>query len=121
MNETSLVHGLLEDIQRESRKHGVSRISRVHLRMGSHCDMVPEVLASAFKNASEGTMAEGAELNIGVIAPKARCDSCDIEFAVDMIKAPVFTCPQCGGKAGKLVSGKELEIALVRGKMHPRS
>ena len=121
MNETSLVHGLLEDIQRESRKHGVSRISRIHLRMGSHCDMVPELLASAFKDASEGTMAEGAELNIGVVAPKARCDGCDIEFAVDMIKAPVFTCPQCGGKAGNLVSGKELEIALVRGKMHPRS
>jgi hydrogenase nickel incorporation protein HypA/HybF len=114
MNEQSMVHGLLEDIQKESKKHGVSRISRIHLRMGSHCPMVPEEVLSAFKDASEGTMAEGAELNIGA---KARCDNCDIEFAVDMIKATVFTCPQCGGKAGKLVSGKELEVALLRGKM----
>lgn len=121
MNETSLVHGLLKDIQEESKKHGVSSISRIHLRVGSDCPIVPEDLASAFRDASEGTMAEGAELNIGMAAAKARCDSCDIEFSVDMIQAAVFTCPQCGGKAGKLVSGKGLEVALVRGKMRPTS
>jgi hydrogenase nickel incorporation protein HypA/HybF len=121
MNETSVAHGLLDDIQKESKRHGVSRISRVHVRMGRDCSIVPEELASAFKDASEGTMAEGAELNIGVVGSKARCDTCDIEFAVDLIKATVFTCPQCGGKAGKLISGKGLEVALLRGKMPPQS
>ncbi len=118
MNELSLAHSLLKDLQDESRKHGVSTISRVHVKMGSLCTVIPEELAIAFRAASEGTMAEGAELNIGVEAAKARCDRCNIEFAVDMIKATVFTCPQCGGKEGKILSGEELEITLVRGKMH---
>ncbi len=122
MNELSLAYSLLKDLQDESKKHGISTISRIHVKMGSLCTVIPEELAVAFRAASEGTMAEGAELNIGVAATRARCARCNIEFAVDMIKATVFTCPHCGGKEGKIVSGEELEITLVRGKMpsfHP--
>ncbi len=122
MNGLSLAHSLLKDLQNESKKHGVSTISRIHVRMGSHCTVIPEELVVAFRAASEGTMAEGAELNIGVVAARAQCDRCNIEFGVDRIKATVFTCPQCGGKEGKIASGEELEITLVRGKMpsfHP--
>jgi hydrogenase nickel incorporation protein HypA/HybF len=114
MNELSIAHGLLKDIQQESKKHGLSRVSRVHVRIGSLCSIVPEALTFAFEAASEGTVAEGAKLNIGVVPARGRCDKCDIDFDVDL-GTSVFLCPQCGGNVGKLISGKELEIALFRG------
>jgi len=114
MNELSIVHGLLKDLQDESKKHGVSRVSRVHIRIGSLCTIVPEALTFAFETASEGTVAEGAELNVGVVPARGRCDKCNIEFDVDT-DTSVFVCPQCGRTAAELISGREVEIALFRG------
>ena len=113
MNELAIARGLLKELKHESKKHGVSRVSRVHVRIGSLYTIVPEALASAFTTASEGTVAEGAELNIGVVPATGRCDRCNIDFDVDMIS--MFLCPQCGGVAAELTSGRELEIALFRG------
>ena len=114
MNELPIAHGLLKDLQQESKKHGVSHVSRVHIRIGSLRDIVPEDLTFAFETAAEGTVAEGAELNIGVVPARGRCDKCKINFDVDA-DTPMFLCPKCGTGAEKLVSGKELEIALFRG------
>jgi len=114
MNELSIAHGLLKNLQQESKKHGLSRVSRVHIRIGSLCSIAPEALTFAFEAASEGTVAEGAELNIGVVPARGRCDKCDIDFDVDM-DTSVFLCPHCGGNAGELICGRELEIALFRG------
>jgi len=114
MNELSIAHGLLKDLQDESKKHGVSRVSRVHIRIGSLCTIVPEALTFAFETASEGTVAEGAELNVGVVPARGRCDKCNIEFDVDT-DTSVFVCPQCGRTAAELISGREVEIALFRG------
>jgi len=115
MNELSIAHGLLKDLQHESKKHGISSVSRVHVRIGSLCTIVPEALTFAFEAASEGTVAEGAELNVGVVPARGRCDKCNIEFDVDM-ETSMFVCPQCGGTAAELISGKEVEIALFRGR-----
>lgn len=114
MNELSIVHGLLKDLQDESKKHGVSRVSRVHIRIGSLCTIVPEALTFAFETASEGTVAEGAELNVGVVPARGRCDKCNIEFDLGM-DTSMFVCPQCGRTAAELISGREVEIALFRG------
>ena len=114
MNELSIAHGLLKDLQHEIKKHGVSRVSRVHIRIGSLCTIVPEALTFAFETASEGTVAEGAELNVGVVPARGRCDKCNIDFDVNT-DTSVFVCPQCGGIAAELISGKEVEIALFRG------
>lgn len=114
MNELSIAYGLLKDLQHESEKHGVSRVSRVHVRIGRLCTIVPEVLTFAFETASEGTVAEGAELSIAVVPARGRCDKCNIDFDVET-DTSVFFCPQCGGIAAELISGRELEIALFRG------
>jgi hydrogenase nickel incorporation protein HypA/HybF len=120
MNELSIAHDLLKDLQAQSERHGVSRVSRVHVRIGSLRTVVPEVLTFAFEEASQGTVAEGAELRIGVVPAKGRCDKCNADFQVDM-DASTPACPQCGRIAGKLISGKELEIAVFRGRCesHP--
>ena len=114
MNELSVAYRLLKDLQQESERHGVSRVSRVSVRMGSLCTVAPEALTIAFEAASEGTVAEGAELNIGIVPAKGRCEKCNIDFDVET-DTSMFLCPQCGGTVRELISGRELDIALFRG------
>ena len=89
-------------------------MSRVHVRMGSLCTVVPEDLTCAFEAASQGTVAEGAELKIGIVPAKKRCGECQIDFEVEA-ETTKSLCPQCGGMAHKLISGTELDITLFRG------
>jgi len=110
MHEVSIAQGLMKILEDETKKHDVSRVKRVHLRIGELSTCVPDALTFAFEVVSEGTVAEGAELKIEVVPAKGRCDKCDIEFDVD---SAMFLCPQCGGIAAEIVSGKELDIAEI--------
>ena len=49
MNELSIAHDLLKDLKIQSERHGVSSVSRVHVRIGSLRTIVPEVLTFAFE------------------------------------------------------------------------
>ena len=120
MNEISVAHGLLKDLQKESKRHGVAHISRVHVRIGSLRNIVPEELSFAFAEASAGTVAEGAELNIGIVPARGRCGKCNIDFDVET-KNSGFPCPSCGGMTEGLVCGDELKIALFRGRCNNAS
>jgi hydrogenase nickel incorporation protein HypA/HybF len=110
MHEVSIAQGLMKILEDETNKHDVSRITRVHLRIGELSTCVPDALTFAFEVVSEGTVAQGAELKIEIVPAKGRCEKCDIEFHVD---STMFLCPQCGGIAAEIVSGKELDIAEI--------
>jgi hydrogenase nickel incorporation protein HypA/HybF len=110
MHEVSIAQSLMKIIEDECEKHGVSRVTRVQLRIGTLTACVPDSLTFAFESVSEGTVAMGAELNIEVVPAKGRCHKCDIDFDVDEV---MFLCPQCGGVAGGLISGKELHVAAI--------
>jgi hydrogenase nickel incorporation protein HypA/HybF len=106
MHEIGIATGMMKIIEKEAAKHGVSRVSKVHVRIGELANVVPDALSFAFDSVILGTVAEGAKLEMDIIPAKGRCNACDIEF--DMDKINVF-CPQCEGIA-EIVSGKELEI-----------
>jgi hydrogenase nickel incorporation protein HypA/HybF len=110
MHEVSIAQGLLKILEDEAKKHEVSRVTRVHVRIGELSTCVPDALTFAFEIVSEGTVAEGAELQIEMVPAKGRCDKCDIQFDVD---SAMFLCPQCGGVAAEIVSGKELDVTDI--------
>ena len=110
MHEVSIAQGLLKILHDETNKHGVSRVTRVHVRIGELSTIVPDALTFAFEVVSEGTVAQGAELKIEVVPAKGRCNKCNIEFDVE---ATMFLCPQCGGVAAEIISGKELDVAEI--------
>jgi hydrogenase nickel incorporation protein HypA/HybF len=111
MHEVSIAQGLLKILEDEAKKHEASRVTRVHVRIGELSTIVPDALTFAFEVVSEGTLADGAELNIEIVPAKGRCDTCDIEFSVD--SSTMFLCPQCGGVAAEIVSGKELDVTDI--------
>ena len=110
MHEVSIAQGLMKILEDETKKHGVSLVTRVHVRIGELATCVPDALTFAFEIVSEGTVAEGAKLKIEVVPARGRCDKCDIQFDVD---SAMFLCPQCGGVAAEIVSGKELDVAEI--------
>jgi hydrogenase nickel incorporation protein HypA/HybF len=110
MHELSIAQSLLEIVEDESKKHGACRVTRVCVRVGTLSAIVPESLTFSFEIISERTIAEGAGLDIEIVPGKGRCEDCDIEFEVDSF---LFFCPKCGGVAGEIVSGKELEIIHI--------
>lgn len=106
MHEIGIATGIMKIIEKEAAKHEVSRVTKVHVRVGELANVVPDALSFAFDSVILGTVAEGAELKLDIVPARGRCEECDIEF--DMDKINVF-CPQCEGIA-EIVSGKELEI-----------
>ena len=106
MHEIGIAQGIMKIIEKEAAKHEVSRVTKVHVRVGELANVVPDALSFAFDSVILGTVAEGAKLELDIVPAKGRCDACGIEF--DMDKINVF-CPQCDG-IGEIVSGKELEI-----------
>lgn len=110
MHEVSIAQGLLKIIEETAKKHGSSRVSEVRVRIGELAACVPESLDFAFGVVTEGTVAEGAKLDIEVVPAKGRCDVCDIDFDV---KEVMFLCPQCQQITTHIVSGKELEITEI--------
>lgn len=105
-----MAQGVLKIIQDEVERHGVSKVTTVHVRVGQLTNLVPDALLFAFDSIKEGTVAEGATLEIQTVPAVGRCHECDIEFNVEDM---MFFCPQCDGIASEIVSGKELEVSEI--------
>ena len=110
MHELSIAQSLLKIVEDESKKHGVSQVTQVHLRIGTLTAIVPEALTFSFEIIAERTVAEGATVDIEVVPGRGRCQNCNIEFDVD---TAFFLCPKCGGIASEIISGRELEITYI--------
>jgi hydrogenase nickel incorporation protein HypA/HybF len=121
VNEISTARHLLTKLEAESWKHGLTGISRVHVRMGALCDIMPDTLTSAFQTVADGTVASGAELNIRLVAPKGLCEKCGNGVPVARRENRPFRCVQCGRDVCKFTSGRELDVVLIRGKIRKPS
>ncbi|MBW2108965.1 MAG: hydrogenase maturation nickel metallochaperone HypA [Deltaproteobacteria bacterium] len=116
MNAVTAASGLLRALEDESRKHHVACVSKVHVKMGTLCGIRPEDLKGAFRILSEGTVADGAEMKIGVAPAEARCRHCGGLVGVTSREEHVFLCAECGKPVEKPASGHQVEVSLIRGK-----
>lgn len=110
MHELSIAQSVIELIESEAARHAARRIRKVRLVVGEMSAVVPEALQFCFEVASEGTVAEGAGLEIEKRPLKARCKSCGREFAVQDY---TFICPSCGGYHTETISGNELYVDCI--------
>ena len=110
MHELSIAQSLLTIVQDESKKHGVTKVTLVHVRIGTLSAIVPDALTFAFNVISEKTVADNALLDIEVVPAKGQCQHCNIDFEVNN---SFFLCPVCGEFASEIIYGKELEITHI--------
>ncbi|MBW2108403.1 MAG: hydrogenase maturation nickel metallochaperone HypA [Deltaproteobacteria bacterium] len=112
MHEVSVAQGIMKIVEDEAAKHGMSHVTKVHVRIGQMANVVPDALLFAFEGVTQGTLAQGAELDIETVPAKGRCEACGIEFDIEDL---IFFCPRCDGVAAEVVSGKELELTEIEG------
>jgi hydrogenase nickel incorporation protein HypA/HybF len=103
MHELAITQSVIEAV---CERAGARPVGSVRVRVGALTAVVPEAMRFCFELAAEGTVAEGARLDIERCPAVARCRSCGAEFGVpDLILLCV-----CGSADVEVTAGRELEI-----------
>jgi hydrogenase nickel incorporation protein HypA/HybF len=82
------------------------RVLSVKVEIGALCAVVPDSMRFCFDLATEGTVADGARLDLTIPAGAARCRDCGTHFAVT---DPILLCC-CGSADVEVLAGRELKI-----------
>lgn len=119
MHEFSTMTQIVNAILEEGKKHHANKITRVILEIGELTFLGEEQLRFAFGLLTEGTILEGAELEIEKKEIEVRC-SCGYEGKVDYEEKeefhfliPLLRCPKCNEEV-EIVKGRECIIKSVQ-------
>jgi hydrogenase nickel incorporation protein HypA/HybF len=104
MHELSIAEALLDVTLRHADGR---RVERVEVAVGHLRQVVPDALAFAFTLVSEGTPAEGAELQLEVVPAAGTCRACGAHTEFDGFP---LACATCGSLDVELVRGEELLV-----------
>ena len=102
MHEFGLCQSILTAV--EGRAAG-RRVTGVRVRIGTLHRVYGDAFDQAFSLVAQGTVADGAEVDLVVVPVRATCRSCGAEM-----ESPdqLVTCPQCGSAEMALEGGDEL-------------
>lgn len=112
MHELSLAHNVVAIVGEEAARHGLTSVEAITLRIGVLRAVVPELLQACMGHVCQGTVAEGARVEIEQLPGRARCSACGHEFPVEEL---LYACPSCGTLGGEILQGQELELAELEG------
>src|ERR1700692_605651 len=89
-----------------SERSGQARVTRVVLEIGKLSAVLPDAVRFCFDLCSEGTVVEGAQLEILETPGRARCKECGAELTLEQ---PFGRCA-CGNSDLEWLAGDELKI-----------
>lgn len=110
MHELSVLHDVVRTALDEARRHGASRVTAVHLRVGVLRGLEPENLRFLFPLVAKGSAAEGASLEVEVEPVSWRCRSCGSRGEADRA---ILICPGCGADPVELSGGEGLRLSAI--------
>lgn len=82
------------------------RVHSVKVEVGALCAVVPDAMEFCFGLATEGTVADGAQLDLDVRPGAAHCRSCETNFE---LADPILLCV-CGSSDVEVLAGRDLKI-----------
>ncbi len=100
----AIVSGVCEHV-------GDAKVSRVTIEVGRLAAVVPDAVRFCFDLTAQGTVVEGATLEIVEIPAIAHCRTCAATVALE--DSLIASCTGCGGWDLDIVSGQELRIKSV--------
>ncbi len=99
--------GIAQEIIAIVAEHaGEARVTRVVLEIGRHALILPDSIRFCFDLCSEGTVAQGARLEIREVPGRALCRDCGEEVALE---EPFGLC-DCGSADLQWLSGDEIKV-----------
>ena len=95
MHEFGIVEGIVSSVVPELRSSNVRHVSKVHFRRGSAFS--EEALRQAYQATTQGTLLEGAALEIDTVNLDYTC-ACGYKQIInsDDLEGHMFICPLCG-------------------------
>lgn len=106
MHELGLTQQLVETL---AARAGEQRVARVVVEVGRLAAVLPDALRFCFGLCAEGTVLEGAVLQIDEVPGRARCTACSAELHLDK---PFGRCA-CGNSDLEWLSGEELRVVSM--------
>lgn len=110
MHELGIMTGVMDAVEQTAAQAGATKVLKVVLSIGEMTEAIEDSLRFAFEVLTEGTISEGAELDINIVKPKSRCLDCGAEYEHDRFH---MMCPKCGGYATQLIAGREMQIDSI--------
>ena len=107
MHELALGQSIVNQVVDLAKREQVGTVSRVRVAVGAGVGVDGDSLRFGFGIAAEGTLADGAVLEIDHIPLRCRCAKCGARFQPRSTKAP---CARCGSFTVDILSGRELRV-----------
>jgi hydrogenase nickel incorporation protein HypA/HybF len=82
------------------------RVHSVKLAVGELCAVVPDSMQFCFELATQGTVADGAVLDLDIQPGAAHCRTCQQQFELHDL---ILLCP-CGSADVEVMAGRDLRI-----------
>jgi hydrogenase nickel incorporation protein HypA/HybF len=103
MHELAITQSVVDAV---CERAGERRVRSVQVQVGALTAVVPEAMLFCFDLVAEGTVADGARLDIESCPGAARCRGCGADFAV----ADLILLCSCGSADVQVTAGRELSI-----------
>ena len=101
MHELGLMTGIMDAVLKTAENAGADKVTEIKLTVGEMTEVVEEAMVFAFEALSEGTMCEGAKLDLTIVHPRSRCLECGAEYDHDASMCAVPNAqPVYGAAAG---------------------
>lgn len=111
MHELSIAVNLVDIATREAAAAGSEQVDKVFLKVGVLSGVVRDALAFSFDIATQGTILEGATLDMEEVPVVVFCPTCQTEQTLPDVYP--LRCPACGTMTADIRHGKELEIVAL--------
>lgn len=110
MHEYPITEQLVKLAVQHCKEAGGKKVRSIKLVLGDYSGFVPESIHMYFDIIAEGTLCDGAEIEIKRVKPKLRCTSCGEFFERELYS---FACPKCGNDGEPTDIGKEFYIDSI--------
>jgi hydrogenase nickel incorporation protein HypA/HybF len=105
-------YGLCEPIVQAVERRAAGRpVSRARVRVGALHRVSRPAMEQAFAFAAEGTVADGAALDLVIVPAEISCAACGHTGTTD---DPMSLCPACGAADVALVGGDDLILESIQ-------
>lgn len=107
MHEMSITQGIIDICEKNA---GGRRVLSVDVEIGELSSVVPDAVEFCFEACSQGTLLEGARINIIRIPGSGQCLDCGTDTP---LTALFSACQRCGGYQVTVVSGEEMRVREI--------
>lgn len=107
MHEMSLCEGVLQIIEEQAKRQDFTQVKRVWLEIGALAGVDAQAMRFGFDAVMQGTLADGAVLEIVDLPGQAWCLPCSKSVSV---RARFDACPECGSYQLQVTGGEEMRV-----------